>query len=59
MRPLTTRTTRNIDRQREQLEAFTTKGPLSEEAVKSIAEAAKGRSYRKYMKEHVWDKAKQ
>lgn len=68
---LTRSTTRNIDRQREQLEAFTAKKPLSAQAVKTIAEEAKGRFFRKYLKvreavfgtpltqqEDVWNAAK-
>lgn len=55
---LTRSTTRNLDRQREQLEAFTAKKPLSEQAVKTIAEEAKGRFFRKYLKDKVWDDAK-
>lgn len=44
------RTSRDVNRQREQLVAFTVKKPLSDADVKTIAEEAKGRSYRKYMK---------
>lgn len=51
-------TTRNLDRQREQLEAFTKQKPLSDNAVKEITEAAKGKFYRKYLKENIWDHAK-
>lgn len=43
-------TTRNLDRQREQLEAFTKQKPLSDAAVKEITESAKGKFYRKYLK---------
>lgn len=49
-RSLTPSTTRNLDRQREQLEAFTKQKPLSDNAVKEITEAAKGKFYRKYLK---------
>lgn len=51
--PADSRTTRNLDRQREQLEAFTKQKPLPDAAVEEISKAAKGKFYRKYLKVSV------
>lgn len=51
------RTSRNAQRQKEQLEAFS-QPPLTEDEVENIAEAGKGKLHRSFMKE-VWDKARE
>lgn len=53
---LTGSTSRNAERQKEQLAAFALP-PLTDAQVAAIAEAGTGRFYRKFMHE-MWDGAK-